>query len=48
MGARRLMVLGASSDVGKSLIVAGLCRAYARRGLRVAPFRRRTCPITPR
>jgi adenosylcobyric acid synthase len=33
------MFMGTGSDVGKSLIVAGLCRAYARRGLRVTPFK---------
>lgn len=33
------MIQGAGSNVGKSLIVAGLARAYAKRGLRVAPFK---------
>jgi adenosylcobyric acid synthase len=34
-----LLVAGATSDAGKSMVVAGLCRLLARKGIRVAPFK---------
>jgi adenosylcobyric acid synthase len=37
--ARAIMFQGTGSDVGKSLLVAGLARAYTKRGLKVRPFK---------
>jgi adenosylcobyric acid synthase len=39
MIATTLMIQGTTSDAGKSTVVAGLCRALLRRGVRVVPFK---------
>lgn len=39
MPAAGVLIAGTSSDAGKSLVVTGLCRLLARRGVRVAPFK---------
>ncbi len=39
MTAKAFMLLGTGSDVGKSLVAAGLARAFTKRGLKVMPFK---------
>ena len=34
-----LLIAGTTSDAGKTIVTTALCRAFARRGLRVAPFK---------
>ncbi|UUX33346.1 cobyric acid synthase [Fundicoccus culcitae] len=36
---KSIMIQGTASDVGKSLIVTGLCRIYSDRGVKVFPFK---------
>jgi adenosylcobyric acid synthase len=39
MAAKAIMLQGTGSDVGKTVLVAGLCRVAKKRGLRVRPFK---------
>ena len=37
--AKTVMVCGTTSSAGKSFLATALCRWYARRGLKVAPYK---------
>ncbi|MCX6048325.1 MAG: cobyric acid synthase [Chloroflexi bacterium] len=39
MAKRPIMIMGCTSDAGKSFLVTALCRHFANQGLRVAPFK---------
>ena len=39
MTAKAVMVLGTTSNAGKSWLTTALCRYYARQGLKVAPYK---------
>jgi len=39
MRGKAILVAGTTSDAGKTIVTTGLCRALARRGVRVAPFK---------
>jgi len=39
MPAARILIAGTTSDAGKSVVTTGLCRALARRGFAVAPYK---------
>jgi adenosylcobyric acid synthase len=39
---RAILIAGTTSDAGKTVVTTGLCRALARRGVRVAPFKAQT------
>lgn len=43
-----LMIQGANSDAGKSILVTALCRILLHRGVSIAPFKLQNMPLNRR
>jgi len=47
MSNKPIMIMGCTSDAGKSFLVTALCRHFSNQGLSVAPFKAQNMSTTP-